>query len=40
MPYFEGGVGFESQYTIFKKLGYNIKITRDNHGDMIAASIE
>ena len=40
MPYFEGGVGFESQYTIFKKLGYNIKITRDNQGDMIAASIE
>ena len=40
MTYFEGGVGFESQYTIFKKLGYNIKITRDNQGDMIAASIE
>ena len=40
MPYFEGGVGFESQYTIFKKLGYNIKITRDKQGDMIAASIE
>ena len=40
MPYFEGGVGFESQYTIFKKLGYNIKITRDSQGDMIAASIE
>lgn len=40
LPYFEGGVGFESQYEIFKKLGYNIKITRDNHGDMIGASIE
>ena len=40
MPYFEGGVGFESQYTIFKKLGYNIKITRDNQGDIVAASIE
>ena len=40
MPYFEGGVGFESQYTIFKKLGYNIKITRDKQGDIIAASIE
>ena len=40
MPYFEGGVSIECQYTIFKKLGYNIKITRDNQGDMIAASIE
>lgn len=40
LPYYEGGVGFESQYTIFKKLGYEIKITRDNQGDIVAASIE
>lgn len=40
MPYFEGGVGFESQYTIFKNLGFETKIIRDNAGDMVAAYIE
>lgn len=40
MPYFEGGVGFESQVTIFNNLGFKAKTISDKDGFTIAAYIE
>ena len=40
MPYFEGGVGFESQATIFNNLGFKAKTISDKDGFTIAAYIE
>lgn len=40
MPYFEGGVGFESQSSIFNNLGFKAKTISDKDGFTIAAYIE
>ena len=40
MPYFDGGIGFNSQESIFENLGFNTKKVSNNEGDMVAAYIE
>lgn len=40
MPYFEGGVGFGCQTSIFENLGFKVKTISDKDGFTIAAYIE
>ena len=40
MPYFEGGVGYSSQESIFENLGFKTKTITDKYGSTIAAYIE
>lgn len=40
MPYFDGGIGFNSQESIFENLGFSTKKVSNNEGDMVAAYIE
>ena len=39
-PYFEGGVGYSSQESIFENLGFKVKTIADKYGSTIAAYIE
>lgn len=39
-PYFEGGVGYSSQESIFENLGFKVKTITDKYGSTIAAYIE
>lgn len=40
MPYFEGGVGFSSQISIFENLGFKVKTIVNNIGALFGAYIE